>query len=104
MQNCFRQYPEVYGSELGAGADDDDDEDEMTPQVSSSIPAPDNSDIQSTTPPSQPASLDNTKTQGSQSSLQATSQPHSTEGLEENRRDLGLVPVNYKSDQRKSSK
>ena len=25
MQNCFREYPEVYGSELDSDADDEDD-------------------------------------------------------------------------------
>lgn len=25
MQGCFRQYPEIYGSELDSDADDDDD-------------------------------------------------------------------------------
>lgn len=26
MQNCFREYPEIYGSELDADADDDEDD------------------------------------------------------------------------------
>jgi intermembrane space import and assembly protein 40 len=64
MQNCFREYPEVYGSELDSDADDDEDdmaapaqpqsEEQETPTRSSptstSAPDADSSNAQSQSP------------------------------------------------------
>lgn len=115
MQNCFRQYPEVYGSELESDADDDDDvasdlaASESTPPTSTSgspsLHASDvSSDAQTSPPKAQRSSSDHASSAKGTLSGQATSQPHSAEQVEENRRELGLVPENYKPEPKKSAK
>ncbi|KAF1850718.1 uncharacterized protein K460DRAFT_361480 [Cucurbitaria berberidis CBS 394.84] len=80
MQNCFRKYPEVYGSELDSDADDEDDmtADLAIPSDSSPTPAPSPS----------PSQKDDqaTSTQGKLSGEQ-----HSSVG-----KKLDLVPDDYK--------
>ncbi|KAL6160510.1 Oxidoreductase [Exserohilum turcicum] len=39
MQNCFREYPEIYGSELDADADDDADEETAIAPASAETPS-----------------------------------------------------------------
>jgi intermembrane space import and assembly protein 40 len=108
MQNCFREYPEVYGSELEG--DDAEEEEDRTPSASAptathseSVPAVAYSD--STTAPasressSRPAPQHETSAadKGKQSG-ERNSKPHSAESASENRSKLGLVPDNYKPD------
>jgi intermembrane space import and assembly protein 40 len=69
MQNCFREYPDVYGSELDSDADDEDDM--SSPAQPQSEETPTRSSPAST--PSPDAYSSNTQSQSSQ-----TSQPHTT--------------------------
>ncbi|KAL5117835.1 Oxidoreductase [Pleosporales sp. CAS-2024a] len=80
MQNCFREYPEVYGSELEA--DEADDQDDMA------APAP---ATESSEAPSQQetGAADKGKQSAEQTSKPSTSESHS---------QLDLVPSNYKPD------
>jgi len=116
MQNCFRKYPEVYGSELDSDADDEDDmtagaathapaHSESTPTAaySDSTPAPSSKPATSSKPaqnksapqaapsksPPESAPADKGKL-----SLERSSQPSSSQ----DRPGLGLVPDNYKPD------
>ncbi|KAF2034254.1 hypothetical protein EK21DRAFT_44577, partial [Setomelanomma holmii] len=100
MQNCFRKYPEVYGSEL-EGADDDDE-----PELSGEGPshaladtnsAPSSQSTTSRTPTSaktQPQRETGASDKGKVSS-EPSSKPMAPEQGEENRK-LGLVPDSYK--------
>lgn len=54
MQNCFRKYPEVYGSELESDAEDEDDD----VQLAGDLPAP--SSDSSSSPASSAAATDST--------------------------------------------
>jgi intermembrane space import and assembly protein 40 len=118
MQNCFREYPEVYGSELeGDGADEDDDlPTESTPAAdysdstpaaaySDSTPATASSDT--TPPPSRSAtstsesSSSRTKSRpetGNADQGKLSSEPSSIPKSNEGRRELDLVPNSYKPD------
>ncbi|KAF2849462.1 hypothetical protein T440DRAFT_469229 [Plenodomus tracheiphilus IPT5] len=101
MQDCFRQYPEIYGSEIDP--DDADEEDDLAADLAASESAPGSSntntaslsasdmssDAQSAPFSSQPRKLSGEKPR---------SGPHSPEKLEANRRELGLVPENYQPD------
>jgi intermembrane space import and assembly protein 40 len=83
MQNCFRQYPEIYGSEIDKDdAADDDDDDDVDDADFPTAPAT------TTTASAASASAANPQ--------QASSTPHSAEKVAENRRELGLVPENYR--------
>lgn len=116
MQNCFRQYPEVYGSELDSDAEDDD-EVAADLAASESIPASSASDTPSsslstsdvssdaqTAPSKTKQTSEHAKSVKGTLSGQATSEPHSAEQVEENRRELGLVPENYRPSPKKSTK
>lgn len=97
MQNCFRQYPEVYGSELESDADDDDEADDLSADVSSSS-SPASSATDAEQPKSTPTKQPQTTERAAQAktSLEPSSKPHSREKVTENRRELGLVPESYR--------
>jgi intermembrane space import and assembly protein 40 len=114
MQNCFRQYPEVYGSELDSDADDEDETaadlaaSESTPATSASgspsLSASDvSSDAQTTPSRSRQNETDHAAAAKGKVSSGPSSKPHSAEQVEANRRELGLVPDNYKPDQKTSA-
>jgi len=110
MQNCFRKYPEVYGSELDSDADDEDDmtvdaapaHSEATPTAAyaDTTPTPSSKPAASSKPAPAPASSSSSSPK-SQSPTEAapadkakhfperTSQPPPSKGLD-------LVPNNYK--------
>ncbi|KZM21541.1 Oxidoreductase [Ascochyta rabiei] len=99
MQNCFRQYPEIYGSEI-----DTDDDDDMTADAAADVSTPSDS-----TP--QPALSGETNTDApapvkkeSKSKSVAPSGPHSADKVAENRRELGLVPENYRPEEKEVKK
>lgn len=86
MQNCFREYPEIYGSELDADADDDEDD-------MAAVPAPTETSSQSS----------------SVSALQADSAPkpapteYSTSALDKSKpsaSDDSLVPEEYRPERK----
>jgi intermembrane space import and assembly protein 40 len=97
MQDCFRRYPEVYGSELESDAADD--EDELTADAAHADSRPASRSTASTGTPSvsqsrsDPAAADKGKQSG-----ESSSKPYSPEKITEERPDLGLVPGNYKPD------
>jgi intermembrane space import and assembly protein 40 len=97
MQDCFRRYPEVYGSELESDAADD--EDDLTADAAHADSTPASRSTASTGPPSvsqsqsDPAAADKGKQSG-----EGSSKPYSPERVTEERPDLGLVPGNYKPD------
>lgn len=111
MQNCFRQYPEIYGSEI-----DNDDEDDMTADAAADVSAPATSNSsepalsgeKNTTSPSPatnatdaPVAKEPVKKESkAKSVVPASSGPHSAEKVEQNRRDLGLVPENYRPEEK----
>jgi intermembrane space import and assembly protein 40 len=116
MQNCFRQYPEIYGSEI-----DNDDDDDMaadaaadvsTPASASSEPAqPAQSGEKNTASPSPatdarsnaeaPVAKEPVKKESKTKSVApASSGPHSADKVEQNRRELGLVPENYRPEEK----
>ena len=114
MQNCFRQYPEIYGSEIDA-----DDEDDMTADAAADVSTPDGSTSQSTlsgesdtTNASLAENASETplvkepvkKESKSKSVAPASSGPHSAEQVAENRRELGLVPENYRPEEKEVKK
>lgn len=76
MQNCFREYPEIYGSELDSDADDDEDD---IPADAAPVPAAAETASSEVAPPASEASK--TKEQGN-----------------------GLVPEAYRSSGEKQSK
>lgn len=111
MQNCFRQYPEVYGSEIDT--DDDDDmtadaaADVSTPSSPSSTDSPALSSKKNTNSPSPASNADAPlakepvkKESQSKSVVPASSGPHSADKVAENRRELGLVPENYRPEEK----
>ena len=91
MQNCFRQYPEIYGSEIDKDDDaaDDDVDDDDFPAAAAAAPT--------STPAPAPAPV------SAASPHQASSTPHSAEKVAENRRELGLVPENYRPEESKAA-
>jgi intermembrane space import and assembly protein 40 len=95
MQNCFRQYPEIYGSEIDKddAADDDVDDDDFP-----TAPAASSTSTSTSTASSDPAPVN----ASSASPQQASSTPHSAEKVAENRRELGLVPENYRPEESKA--
>lgn len=115
MQNCFRQYPEVYGSEI-----DTDDDDDMTADAATDVSTP--SSAPTTSSPSPATSATTSATTSSTSSptpnadapakkdsptksvAPASSGPHSAEKVAENRRELGLVPENYRPEEKEVKK
>jgi intermembrane space import and assembly protein 40 len=108
MQNCFRQYPEVYGSELDSDAEDDEDE------LNAAAPAQDGHTAQhSTAEPSQaPTSAVSSNPEPRSPSIRTTStsetgraekgkfanEPSSAPPSSDSRPGLDLVPDNYKPD------
>tara|TARA_R110002003_G_scaffold296_6_gene18651 strand:- start:1423 stop:1836 length:414 start_codon:yes stop_codon:yes gene_type:complete len=108
MQNCFRKYPEVYGSEL-EGADDDDEpelsDDAATPaladtnssQSSQSVETPRTPSSHKTQPQRETGAPDKAKM-----SSEPSSKPAASEKAETESRSLGLVPDNYKPSATKS--
>ncbi|KAH8723603.1 hypothetical protein GQ44DRAFT_619835 [Phaeosphaeriaceae sp. PMI808] len=115
MQNCFRKYPEVYGSELDSDADDD--EDDLTADAATSTPALADSESRTpsgstVSPPSKLADSETGAPTEKTASLSPKAQPktdipekaklsgelsletHSGKG----RGVQGLVPANYKPD------
>lgn len=97
MQNCFRQYPEIYGSEID-NDDDDDDADDMT------AAAADASTPSASTPQPTTATESAPKQTKTKSVAPAPSGPHSAEKVAENRRELGLVPENYRPEEKEVKK
>lgn len=89
MQDCFRQYPEVYGSEIDS--DDAEDEDDMTADLA----APSDFPSDSVSSDVQTAPTSSQRPRQSNASREPALQPHSAEKVEANRRELGLVPDNY---------
>lgn len=89
MQGCFRQYPEIYGSEI----DTDDDDDDMTADAAADVAVPSSSSSDATDSAA-PAKEQKTK------SVAPPAGPHSPEKVAENRRDLGLVPENYRPEEK----
>jgi intermembrane space import and assembly protein 40 len=110
MQNCFRQYPEVYGSEIDA--DDDDDmtadaaADVSTPSDSTPQPAlsGDNGPSKASATSDAPLAKEPVQKESNRKSVASTSGPHSAEKVAENRRELGLVPENYRPEEKEVKK
>jgi intermembrane space import and assembly protein 40 len=102
MQNCFREYPEVYGSELEG--DDEDNEDDMptnaAPASADSTP-PSTLSGESSSPRTKSHPEASTADQG-QLSSEPSSQPPSAERVSSGRPKLDLVPNSYKPDDAKS--
>jgi intermembrane space import and assembly protein 40 len=92
MQNCFREYPEVYGSELDSDADEEDDmtASAETPTRSSptSVSSSDVSSNAQQESPLQPASNDHAVSVKGTFSGEHNSKPHTP--------DHSLVPEEYK--------
>jgi len=88
MQGCFRQYPEIYGSEI-----DTDDDDDMTADAAADVAVP-ASDA--------PAAKEPVAKEQKTKSVAPPAGPHSPEKVAENRRDLGLVPENYRPEEKKA--
>lgn len=84
MQNCFREYPEVYGSELEGDDDEDADGDGVT--------APAYADAPKSTGQQQASSHENAAAEKGKQSAEAHSKPASSSA------GLALVPDNYKPD------
>ncbi|KAF2998867.1 Oxidoreductase [Curvularia kusanoi] len=101
MQNCFRQYPEIYGSEI-----DTDDDDDMTADAAADVATPASSASQENTlSGASPASSATdaapvAKEPKRKSVAPATEGPHSPEKVAENRRELGLVPEHYRPEEK----
>lgn len=93
MQDCFRQYPEIYGSEIDS--DEAEEEDDMAADLATSETTPASSNARTG---SLAASGISSDAQAGSPSSQPRSGPHSPEKLEANRRELGLVPENYQPD------
>ena len=92
MQNCFRQYPEIYGSEI-----DTDDDDDMTADAAADVSTP----AAATSATDAPVAKEPVKKESkSKSVAPASSGPHSPEKVAENRRELGLVPENYRPEEK----
>lgn len=96
MQDCFRQYPEIYGSEIDP---EEGDEDDMAADLASSESAPGSSSNSGSPSASDVSSDAQTAPSATQphrlSGEQVRPGPHSAEKVEANRRELGLVPENY---------
>lgn len=117
MQNCFRQYPEVYGSEI-----DTDDDDDMTADAAADVSTPSDTTPQpalsgetNTSSPNPAANATSNaeapvakepvkKEQKKKSVAPASAGPHSAEKVAENRRELGLVPENYRPEEKEVKK
>jgi intermembrane space import and assembly protein 40 len=102
MQNCFRQYPEIYGSEI-----DTDDDDDMTADAAADVstPAAGRENTASPNPATSatdaPVAKEPVKKESkSKSVVPASEGPHSPEKVAENRRELGLVPENYRPEEK----
>jgi mitochondrial intermembrane space import and assembly protein 40 len=100
MQNCFRQYPEIYGSEIDN--DDDDDDDSMTADAAADVSTPSSETPQPTLSGEDKAAAAPAKEPKSKSKsvAPAPSGPHSADKVAENRRELGLVPENYRPEEK----
>lgn len=102
MQGCFRQYPEIYGSEI----DTDDDDDDMTADAAADVSVP--KDSSSTSSPNPATNATDApiakepvqKESKTKSVVSASEGPHSAEKVAENRRELGLVPENYRPEEK----
>jgi intermembrane space import and assembly protein 40 len=111
MQNCFREYPEVYGSELEGDNADDEEEDlptEPTPAATASSDSTPTAAYSDSTPPPSRSATSTSETSSSRTksrpetsnvdqgklSSEPSSSPKSTQG----RRELDLVPNSYKPD------
>lgn len=106
MQNCFRQYPEIYGSEI-----DNDDDDDMTADAAADVSTP--ADVSTSNTPESASNASDApvaqepattkpvaKEPKTESVAPASSGPHSAEKVEQNRRELGLVPENYRPEEK----
>lgn len=104
MQNCFREYPEVYGSELESDAADDEDDmpspaapahaqsERPSPTQPESVPKAAYADSSPAPAPQKPAPTGIAAAEKGNRTLEPTSQP--PPGSE--RPNLGLVPDDYK--------
>ncbi|XPT01161.1 Oxidoreductase [Ascochyta lentis] len=119
MQNCFRQYPEIYGSEIDSDSDDDMTADAAadvsTPDVSTpDVSTPDVSTPSDSTPqpalssersPSPVQIEPKSKSESKNKSIApAPSGPHSADKVADNRRELGLVPEHYRPEEKQVKK
>lgn len=111
MQNCFRQYPEIYGSEI-----DTDDDDDMTADAAADVSTPASSNTsepalsgeKNTANPSPASNATDApvakepvaKESKTKTVAPASSGPHSAEKVAQNRRELGLVPENYRPEEK----
>lgn len=102
MQNCFRQYPEIYGSEI-----DTDDDDDMTADAAADVSTPvagrENTASRdaATSATDAPVAKEPVKKESKSKSVAPASEgPHSPEKVAENRRELGLVPENYRPEEK----
>ncbi|KAH6629400.1 hypothetical protein C7974DRAFT_394405 [Boeremia exigua] len=95
MQGCFRQYPEIYGAEI----DDDGDDDDVDVTADDVVPAAQNAPALSGEKGTAVADEAETpiKTESKKESKTPSKDgPHSPDKVAENRRELGLVPENYR--------
>jgi intermembrane space import and assembly protein 40 len=102
MQNCFREYPEVYGSELEG--DDEDGEEDMPANASTDSAPPSTLSGESSPPRTKSQPETSTADQGhlaSEPSSQPTWQPQSAEKVADKRPGLDLVPNSYRPDDAK---
>jgi intermembrane space import and assembly protein 40 len=86
MQNCFREYPEVYGSELDADADEEDDMTASAETPTRSSPDASSSNAQQAS--SEPTTNDHAASAKGKFSGERNSKPHTP--------DNSLVPEEYK--------
>jgi intermembrane space import and assembly protein 40 len=108
MQNCFRKYPEVYGSEL-EGADDDDEPelsgDAATPALANTNSSQSAQSLETPRTPSSHKAQPQRETGApdkAKMSSEPSSKPAASEKAETESRSLGLVPDNYKPSATKS--
>jgi intermembrane space import and assembly protein 40 len=95
MQNCFREYPEVYGSELDSDADDDDE------AVAADLGAPADGTPTSPAPASAASPAAEVEAEAAAPKAEeASSTKHKLSGDKTDGK-LALVPATYKPDAQK---
>lgn len=98
MQDCFRRFPEIYGSEIdNDDAEDQDAENESTPGSSTTNTVSNVASDAQTAPASSTSSQPPAKGKLS-GDAEPRAEPPSPEKSEPKRRELGLVPQNYQPD------
>ncbi|KAF1942256.1 hypothetical protein EJ02DRAFT_376074 [Clathrospora elynae] len=114
MQDCFREYPEIYGSELDSDADDEDDmtADDPSPQPMEETPtrsapafSPSRPDATSSNGQSELSSQPRDNDQASLAKGKFSGEPNSKpQQSTEKRRGVELVPGNYRPDGKEKEK